>query len=73
MLPYEVLDSEEAARMSVAPRPGATLEGFKAGDMRVRGAREQHKANVKPAVARLDCHRNGSVQRPYVTVARDES
>jgi len=36
MLSYEVLDSEEAARRSVAPRPGATLEGFKAGDMRVR-------------------------------------
>jgi hypothetical protein len=36
MLSYEVLDSEEAARRSVAPRPGATLEGFNAGDMRVR-------------------------------------
>jgi hypothetical protein len=36
MLSYEVLDSEEAARRSVAPRPDATLEGFKAGDMRVR-------------------------------------
>jgi hypothetical protein len=36
MLSYEVLDSEEAARRSVAPRPDATLEGFKAGDMRER-------------------------------------
>jgi hypothetical protein len=36
MLSYEVLDSEEAARRSVAPRPDATLEGFKAGDIRVR-------------------------------------
>ncbi len=36
MLSYEVLDSEEAARRSVAPRPDATLEGFKAGDLRVR-------------------------------------
>ena len=36
MLSYEVLDSEDAARRSVAPRPHATLEGFKAGDMRVR-------------------------------------
>lgn len=36
LLSYEVLDSEEAARRSVAPRPDATLAGFKAGDMRVR-------------------------------------
>jgi hypothetical protein len=36
LLSYEVLDSEEAARRSVAPRPDATLEGIKAGDMRVR-------------------------------------
>jgi hypothetical protein len=36
MLSYEVLDSEEAARRSVAPRPDATLEGVKAGDIRVR-------------------------------------
>jgi hypothetical protein len=36
MLSYEVLDSEEAARRSVAPRPDVTLEGFKASDMRVR-------------------------------------
>lgn len=36
MLSYEVLDSEEAARRSVAPRPGAALERLKAGDMRVR-------------------------------------
>jgi hypothetical protein len=33
MLSYEVLDSEEAAK-SVAPRPDATLIGFRAGDMR---------------------------------------
>jgi hypothetical protein len=36
LLSYEVLDSEEAARRSVAPRPNATLAGFKAGDVRVR-------------------------------------
>ncbi len=36
MLSYEVLDSEEAARRSVAPRPNVTLQAFKAGDMRVR-------------------------------------
>ena len=36
LLSYEVHDSEEAARRSVAPRPDATLAGFKAGDMRVR-------------------------------------
>ena len=36
LLSYEVLDSEEAARRSVAPRPDATLAGIKASDMRVR-------------------------------------
>lgn len=32
MLSYEVLDSEEAARRSVAPRHDATLSGIKVGD-----------------------------------------
>ncbi len=36
LLSYEVLDSEEAARRSVAPRPDTTLAEIKAGDMRVR-------------------------------------
>jgi hypothetical protein len=34
MLSYEVLDSEEAARRAVAPRPDATLSGIELGDRR---------------------------------------
>lgn len=33
MFSYKVLDSEEAARRSVAPRPDATLSGIKVGDL----------------------------------------